>query len=157
MVDDDANIMAERYYLLGGRNRRPHLCLHHFVQLVGKQPIHNHPTPVCSIILKGGYTEVIDEDEIRFRSVGSVTALSSKQFHSIVSLTPHTWTLFLCGWYTNGFYIKEPGREPQLFRNVGDLTKGAWMQVTPELQAKLDRKRRALAKIRTITVRTVSP
>jgi hypothetical protein len=63
----------------------------------GSRPLHDHPWSFLSIILRGGYTEELD-DRIRDWRTGSIHFMRAVGRHSIRKLlrTP-TWTLVLVG------------------------------------------------------------
>lgn len=80
----------------------PNLYVHHFPgEPSGQGPDgempHFHPWSTLSVMLKGGYTELIDHKVTRVSKAPALVPLSYKQSHRLVKATPGTWTLFFHG------------------------------------------------------------
>jgi hypothetical protein len=68
--------------------------------------MHNHPFDFISIVLRGGYAEVVagdapnavfGEQEVRVHDKWSVHRMDRMHFHEIKTVHPNTWTLVLVG------------------------------------------------------------
>lgn len=150
MISELGETLMERWYLFGSRNSRwPHLVLHHIPSLPRVQKNHTHPTNVYSLILKGGYVELVNESLVRVRRRWSFGTLKHTDRHSITSVDPNTWTLFLCGFFKAEWKLQIEGE------NEMRKYKGVWTKVTPDLEKKIARRKAAVLKKRTITVTTV--
>ncbi len=105
-VDDPTQIYLRRYRII----QTPWCALYlHKINLDdGDRCIHDHPYNFFSLVLRGGYEEIVDkcpypdgaecEDEIRTWGAGSLHWMKAEWFHRITALnrTP-TWTLLFVG------------------------------------------------------------
>lgn len=86
--------------------------VHQILRSDSDRHLHDHPWPYCTIILKGGYTEVTANGKQKWYGPGSVLFRGSKHFHRlIVPDGQEAWTLFITGPYTHGWGFKIPWRE----------------------------------------------
>lgn len=80
----------------------PNLYIHHFPGSPhnegpdGDQP-HYHPWSVVSVVLRNGYTAVVNRGPRQTHQAISTYFMSYKQCHNIVQVLPDTWTLFFHG------------------------------------------------------------
>jgi hypothetical protein len=90
----DANNWVSRYL--------PNLYVHHFPggpsnqEPDGARP-HCHPWNTLSVMIKGGYTEMIDHSEKRVSIAPALVYLNHKRCHRLIQAKPDTWTLFFHG------------------------------------------------------------
>lgn len=89
----------ERYTVL--KIGRLHIRLH-VIKSPDKTPfMHTHPFHYVSVILSGGYTELVG-NRLKKHSVGSVIVRQNKTAHRIQSVLPGTVTLFFT-WKTPNY------------------------------------------------------
>ncbi|MGE0718767.1 MAG: hypothetical protein AB7P02_25190 [Alphaproteobacteria bacterium] len=105
---------AERPYLrrwhLVPRNPLLNVYLHHFLRSDDDRALHDHPWPSCSIILAGGYDEVLatrgGTTAAGTRLAGDVVVRGARTAHRVALFAPAgpagrielpCWTLFLTG------------------------------------------------------------
>lgn len=85
--------------------------VHQILRSDGDRHLHDHPWPYCSIILKGGYTEVTSKGE-KWYGPGSILFRPSNHFHRLILPEgTSTWSLFIMGPYQHGWGFKIPWRE----------------------------------------------
>lgn len=83
------------------------IFLHAIRRPDGDRALHDHPWSFISLVLKGGYVEILP-DRVVSRLQGSITRRRAEDQHRISILREHpTWTLLLVGprrrdW---GFYV----------------------------------------------------
>lgn len=91
--------------------------VHHILRSDDARAFHDHPWWYCTVILRGGYTEVrpvfnygMYEGAIRsFQRPGTVLFRRAKSWHRLEVRTGESaWTLFITGRYTNkwGFLVQ---------------------------------------------------
>lgn len=113
----------ERYWLIPfNEENSTNIRIHHILTSDTDRHLHDHPWPSTSIILKGGYWEVMPKDQnqdpaldatdrIRvWRAPGDVITREANHRHSIELPKGQTsWSMFLMGKYENkwGFYTDE--------------------------------------------------
>lgn len=182
LVDGYARIRMVRFDLLWREEEAegrwwPNAWLHHMPgpdSPDAKDDPHKHPWSAVTIILKGGYLEVVNR-KVR-RLITRCAFLSYKNNHRIDTILPGTWTLFLHGvrrqpWTfhfdacetlckactergTDCFKKANPVMEmTELFGKGGDALQ--WIRWTPQLERELSVKRRAL-KMKKVAVPTRS-
>lgn len=106
MADFYGRILMERYFLfyydsedkLHWWSWLPNAFIHYFPgpdSPDAKDDAHRHPWSTLGIMLRGGYTEVVNNSNVR--SPRWLTYLSYRDNHRIASVRPGTWTLFLHG------------------------------------------------------------
>lgn len=123
---ESGEIYMERYWLkqppegTAGNSIR----IHHTMRSDFDRALHDHPWPSTSIILKGGYYEILPKDQQQpaandavdfvrvWRSPGDVVARDASHRHRL-EIVPGTtcWSMFIVGeWEKDwGFYDKEEG------------------------------------------------
>ena len=72
------------------------LAVHHLPVADQRETPHGHPWPFVSIILSGGYTELVradDGDTIRTWRAGSFHLFPTWLTHRVIAVEPETWTL----------------------------------------------------------------
>ncbi len=134
---------------------------------------HHHAWNTWSLILNGSYTEEVN-GKTRYNWRWSIAKLKVTDFHRIVCCAPNTWTAFF-----HGFRIGKWGFKAKACATlcetcgvkygacVNTLTetpydvhfggKGAWRAVRwfasnfPDLAAKIERRRRAIKKVKVLT------
>jgi hypothetical protein len=92
----------QRYYMGSIFGRQ--IWLHRFLRNDGERHLHNHPWRGVSIVLAGGYRELLrrtiygaSREIIRRRNAGAVGFIDYHHTHRIASVSPNTWTLMLIG------------------------------------------------------------
>lgn len=106
--------------LEGGRYPPATLMFHIQVQSDPERPLHDHPWDNQSVILSGGYREILMDPDIKgsetlfHRSVGDVISRRATLAHRLIlpSGVPYTMTLFTAGpkirewgfWYPDGWH-----------------------------------------------------
>lgn len=111
LVDFYGDVQMYRYCVLwteghtprGWRSRFPNMFIHVYPgEPGGRGPDddspHAHPYNSLGVIVKGGYTEVIDEKERRTTRAFGMTYVNHKSFHRLDSVMPGTVSLFFHGW-----------------------------------------------------------
>lgn len=103
------------------RNRWFNIYLHKIVRSDDDRALHDHPWWNCSIILKGGYQEVMPS-KIRWRAPGSITFRPAKAAHRLILHGHCCWSLFITGpkfreW---GFHCPNGWRPWQVFVSTDD-------------------------------------
>jgi hypothetical protein len=98
----------ERWWLF----RTPLLTvrLHHFLRGDENHALHDHPWWNITVVLSGGYSELTNDVFTEGpRDTGDVVCRSASSAHRLVDVRPHTWTLFLHGWWQRdwGFHFPE--------------------------------------------------
>lgn len=106
---------AERNSRSWWRTVMPSVRIHHIAAPDAGRDWHDHPWDARTIILKGGYIEH-DETGRHMRLPGDTKALRFGEYHTIPSLLPHAYTLFITWKYqgTWGFLVngkKVPHKE----------------------------------------------
>jgi hypothetical protein len=96
-------LRAERHTSRGWLDRLPNLFIHVYPgEPGGRGPDdaspHAHPYNSLGVIIKGGYTEVINEKVRRTTQAFGATYVSHKSFHRLESVLPGTVSLFFHGW-----------------------------------------------------------
>lgn len=99
-----------RWYVVP-RNDRANIYLHVQVASDPDRPLHDHPWDNQSVILSGGYDEVLDSGQRAIRNSGQVVFRYAEYAHRLVlpEDVPYTMTLFTTGprvrdW---GFHTKQ--------------------------------------------------
>jgi hypothetical protein len=118
-VDVYADVRFYRYYvgyveLNDDKSWRarwlPNLFVHHFPGEPGEegpdaeQP-HFHPWKTLSILMCGGYTHTVNDDEIRTVNAPGLSYLSNRDAHKITHMKPGTWSLFFHGIRKHGWLV----------------------------------------------------
>jgi hypothetical protein len=122
---ESGEIYMERYWLKqpdasGGNSIR----IHHTMRSDFDRALHDHPWPSTSIVLKGGYFEILPKDQGQdsskdstdfqrvWRSAGDVVSRAAHDRHRL-EIVPGTscWSMFIVGTWEKdwGFYDKEEG------------------------------------------------
>lgn len=109
----DANDWVSRFL--------PNLYVHHFPgEPSGQEPdgarAHCHPWDTLSVMLKGGYTELIEHTELRVSSAPALVYLNHKHCHRLIRVAPNTWTMFFHGRKRQEWTVQE-----QMSTSGGDL------------------------------------
>lgn len=78
------------------RNRFFNIYLHHIVRDDDDRALHDHPWVNVSIVLKGGYTEVMPHAS-KWRGRGSIVFRLPKAAHRLELDEDSCWTLFITG------------------------------------------------------------
>lgn len=104
LVTFEGDVIAYKYCLLynelaGRESGWPNIYIHQFMRvggIDGDDLIHSHPHSTLSIILMGSYTEFVNKlgREV-IRAPGDVIRMRYDEDHSIVKVTPNTFTLFM--------------------------------------------------------------
>ncbi len=155
MVDFFGRVMMERYHLLwyeddAGKGIWPNIWIHRFP--VEESPdsrvaTHRHPWNTFSIVLRGGYTQIIKTGNVLREHIHrKLTFLSHKKEHRISELIPHTVTIFCHGWRKQPWTFHHGERVVER----GDWYREAnteWLRVGPHTERKLAIRRRALKKL----------
>lgn len=155
-------ILFERFYVLfhgrAGEWRFPNIVLHHFKGDFSDDYRHDHGRTCLSFLLTGGYLERRPSGE-RWRRPGSVSLLRFDEWHDIPKVKPETWTLFLVGWMQREphFYFKGSVLTRTQVYGIGRAHLSGMVPETPELHARLAKRRKAAARLdrRTPAVLTV--
>jgi hypothetical protein len=91
--------------------------VHHILRRDHDRALHDHPWNARTIILRGWYHELREDDRFHIREAGDTAALRFGEFHRILEVSPGgVYTLFITGRYrgTWGFKVdgaKVPHRE----------------------------------------------
>lgn len=90
----------KRWYVIP-RNRVCNIYLHQILRDDDDRALHDHPWPNCSIVLRGGYREVMPGRDGGLRGVdrraGSVVFRRPTSAHRLIVGDGFAWTLFLTG------------------------------------------------------------
>lgn len=112
----------ERYWLKPFDEKGMNLRVHHILTSDNDRHMHDHPWPSTSIILAGGYWEILPADQSQdpaldethrirvWRGPGTVTSRKATDRHLVELPDGKTsWSLFLMGEYEQkwGFYTPE--------------------------------------------------
>lgn len=128
---------------------------------------HYHAWNTWSLILSGGYWQVVD-GALSFHGRWSIVRLKHTQRHRIVRCLPNTWTLFFHGWRVSTWRLKVQGcsvlcstcgpagtcyaASHDIPYDIyfggagGKYRRGRWFKWTPELERTLRIRRKALEK-----------
>ncbi|HXQ36258.1 MAG TPA: hypothetical protein VN843_19760 [Anaerolineales bacterium] len=122
---DSGEIYMERYWLKQpDENGGNAIRVHHTMRSDFDRALHDHPWPSTSIILKGGFYEILPEDQKQdasldanrylriWRGPGDVVSRSASDRHRLEIPDGQTcWSMFIVGeWEKDwGFYDKEEG------------------------------------------------
>lgn len=80
------------------KNKLPNVFLHNFpTHSPDGEDSHQHPYSTIGFIIKGGYTELINDERVRVAKRWSFNYLSYKDRHRLLETQPDTWTLFFHG------------------------------------------------------------
>lgn len=119
VIAPDGKPYLYRWHLLP-RNKAANIYFHIQVESDPERPLHDHPWANTSVILSGGYDEIVDPTpwlgihrfERRLRS-GDVACRTASEAHRLIlpSGIPYTMTLFTTGpkirdwgfWFDNGW------------------------------------------------------
>lgn len=74
--------------------------LHHILRADEDKHLHDHPWNFLTIVLKGGYVEILlrdGEESARAMTPGQGARRMTTDFHKIEKLLAPTWTLFFTG------------------------------------------------------------
>lgn len=125
-IGGDGGIFFRRYTLL--KTKRCAIYLHEFFRGDLDRCLHDHPWSFVSVVLKGGYWEVM-QDGWHWRPPGSILFRPAETRHRIVlsSAAPKTWSLVVVGrvqrawgFYTlNGWQKWRPNWSPICEENKG--------------------------------------
>lgn len=98
----------ERYTLINFK--RVHVRLHRIKRPDITPFLHSHPFHYLSIVLWGGYTECLENGEVKTHGFLSLIPRNANVAHRIMSVKPGTLTLF-CTWKTRDqqWTLKEGG------------------------------------------------
>jgi len=118
LVNFDGAIAVQRWYLVYAEKddyrpgeprpwytRLPNAYIHKDVQLLTPGSAHRHAWNTASIILRGGYTELVD-GLARTHRAGDIALLSHRQHHEIVRCEPGTLTLFCHGFRLDRWWFR---------------------------------------------------
>lgn len=104
LVDFYGRVLMERWYLFYYEEEAkpsrlmwlPNVWLHYFPgpDSPDGEDLHRHPHSTLSVLLKGGYTEIVNGIK---RAHKLFAYLSYKDSHRIDTVIPNTWTLFMHG------------------------------------------------------------
>lgn len=112
----------ERYWLYPFQEGRVNTRIHHILRSDSDRHFHDHPWPSTSVILKGGYWEILPLDQnqppeldeefrkYHWRAEGDIITREAKHRHAIELPKGQTaWSMFIMGnmeqqW---GFYLPE--------------------------------------------------
>lgn len=112
----------ERYWLYPFNEKGTNIRIHHILRSDDDRHLHDHPWPSTSIILKGGYFEILpidqnqdptldDEHRVRiWRGPGDVVTRAANSRHALELPEGQTaWSMFIMGEYEQkwGFYTSE--------------------------------------------------
>jgi hypothetical protein len=153
--DFKGDIRIDRYYLLfpplnDFLSRLPNIWFHVFYEKTTRTPEvkHDHARWCVSVLLSGGYTEIRNGKTLERKAL-SISILKPRDVHQIISTEPNTKTLFFVGPRIGRikFYSSESSEviPKDQWEKVGITT--GYDKETPELLNKLDRRRRAYAKL----------
>lgn len=186
LVDFYGTVLWERWCLFyyeneeggGWKTWLPNVFIHYYpdAETPDGEDSHRHPWNALSLVLRGSYTERLNETVTRERRAGSVAFLPASGSHRILRTEPGTWTLFFhglrrqewaftlrtcenvcqaCHAKNGGVCFKTPrtvGFNEQLGRadKVPESPSWRairWMRVDSDLQATLDRRQRAVQRM----------
>ncbi len=122
---ESGEIYMERYWLTPfDASADQNIRIHHTMRSDTDRALHDHPWPSTSIILKGGFYEVLPKDQKQspsldetefvklWRKPGDVVRRSANDRHRLI-IPPggSCWTMFIMGKQEKdwGFYDKEKG------------------------------------------------
>jgi hypothetical protein len=104
LTSPDGTVLALRYFLLRKEDgqkhflsdKLPNIWMHKMLQSYSPDDgiMHRHPWATATIIVKGGYNEVLETGERRELRAGSVSLRSSKTGHYIEEVIPGGWSIF---------------------------------------------------------------
>ena len=109
------------------------IWLHRFIRNDSERHLHNPPWHALSVILTGGYREIValkgyrNWDIIDYKR-GQVNLIKADKTHRILQVDPNTWTLMLVSPRVrkNWFFINDDG-DKEVGNNGGnDWHKTAW-------------------------------
>lgn len=78
------------------RNRLFNIYLHHIVRDDDDRALHDHPWVNISVVLKGGYTEVMPH-ATKWRTAGSLVFRRPTSAHRLIVGKGSCWSLFITG------------------------------------------------------------
>lgn len=78
------------------RSPRGSLFIHKLCRSDYERALHDHPWPFVSLVLKGGYCEVLEDDSLNTRKRWSVAYRPALFRHRVIAPKP-CWTLVLVG------------------------------------------------------------
>lgn len=100
-IGSEENPYLRRWYVIPS-NRFFNIYLHEFLRSDDDRALHDHPWWNLSIVLSGGYIEIVPDrknpkgTDNKIRLPGSIVFRPAKARHRIVVYKP-AWTLFLTG------------------------------------------------------------
>jgi hypothetical protein len=100
-IGGEDNPYLLRWYVIP-RNRWFNIYLHNIVRSDEDRALHDHPWWNCSILLRGGYVEVVPTRgatlDVKCRRAGSVVFRRACAAHRLVVFAdPNVWSLFVTG------------------------------------------------------------
>lgn len=100
-----------------------HIRIHKIVDDDKTTLLHNHPFNYISIILKGGYTDVLEDKTYNYGWL-SIIKRKHEQYHRIINVKKNTYTLFIAyGKYEwNAKNINKNGISGIFQRNLNNRT-----------------------------------
>lgn len=116
-----------RWFVLP-RNKYFNLFLHKFMRDDDDKALHDHPWLFVSIVLLGGYREIL-QDGVVIRRAGSICLRRAEHRHRVELLRVPTWTLVFTGpkirtwgfWCPRGFVPWNVFTKPD---NPGEIGRG---------------------------------
>lgn len=73
------------------------IYVHHILEADQDKHLHNHPWNFWGVILRGGYLELLEDNQPVSRKAGSCGYRSVNEFHKIKELYAPTWSLCVMG------------------------------------------------------------
>jgi hypothetical protein len=98
LIEINGDPYLERYHIASIFGFK--IWLHRFVRKDSERHLHNHAWGALSLILNGGYREVVALDGYRNMDIidykrGQINFIRASKAHRILAVEPNTWTLFI--------------------------------------------------------------
>lgn len=98
LIEINGDPYLERYHIASMFGFK--IWLHRFIRNDSERHLHNHPWHALSVILTGGYREIVALDGYRNMDIidhnaPSINVIKASKTHRILQVEPNTWTLIL--------------------------------------------------------------
>lgn len=114
LIEINGDAYLERYHIASIFGFK--IWLHRFIRNDSERHLHNHPWHALSVILTGGYREIVALDGYRNLDIvdyeaGNVNVIRANKTHRILRVEPNTWTLMLVSPRVrkNWFFVNDDG------------------------------------------------
>lgn len=97
-----------RWHMLTRPKRRWNVYLHHILAPDPGEHLHDHPANSISIVLRGTYTERLQDGTLRHNRPGTIRFRRAEEAHRIIGVAPAgCWTIWIRGGHRRkwGFWV----------------------------------------------------